>query len=163
MHYNHSLVCRTFKKLSNGRSSKMRQRKWTQAYLDGCAPFSTFTALSGSSRLNRHRVRGVGLVPKKHHQNHSSSRRSLASTQNLERTTEEHTSSSLRNGTKKLPSIWSRTYRTPIRARHSTRGVSRHRLGRSGIPGLGSRGERCRGWLRRCVTKFSPASASSLY
>lgn len=45
----YSFVCRTSKRLNNGRSSKMCRRKWIQPYLDGCAPFSTFNALSASS------------------------------------------------------------------------------------------------------------------
>lgn len=123
---------------------------------------SIITALSAPSCPNHSRARGAGAVPKKHHQNRSSSRRSLGSTPGLGRTTGKPTSSSLRNGTKRLPSIWSRTFHTPIQAKRSTRGAYRHRLGRNGIPGSGSRGEHCRGWLRRCVLQLSPISAGSL-
>ena len=68
-------------------------------------PLSAFTALSASSRLNRSRGRGVGLVPKKHHRSRSLSRRSLGSIPDPERTTGKLTSSSPRNGTRRLLSI----------------------------------------------------------
>jgi hypothetical protein len=128
----------------------------------GAFPFPTFAPLSESSLLNPSRARGVGLVRKKHHRSRSSSKRSLASTLDLEKTMEKLTSSFLRNGTRRLRSIWSRTYPIPIQARRSTRGAYRHRLGRNGTPGLGSRGKHCQGWLRRCVLLHFTTSTGSL-
>lgn len=153
---------RIFKRLNNGRSSKMHRRNWTRPYLDGCAPFSSFTGLSTSSPLNCSRVRGVGQVQKKHHRNRSSLRRLLASTPDLEKTMVRPTLSSLRNGTRRLRSTRSRISPIPIRARHSTRGACRHRLGPNGTPGLGSRGEHCRGWSKRCISLRSPTFVGTL-
>jgi len=41
--YTHLFARRTFKRLSNERSSKTRRRKWTRLFPDGYAPFSTST------------------------------------------------------------------------------------------------------------------------
>ena len=161
-HYVRWFATRTFKRLNSERPSKTHRRKWIQHSLDGCGPFAIFAILTAPSRLNRYRVHGVGVAPRKRHRSHSSSRRSLGSTPSLEKIMERPTSSSPRNGTKKLPSIWSRSYRTHIQARRNTREACRRRLGRNGIPGLGSRGEHCRGWLRRCVIWVLPSHEYTL-
>jgi len=140
----------------------MHQRKWTQRCLDGCITISAFAALSASSLFGFCRAHGAGVVQKKRHRNRSSSRRSLASIPDLEKTMAKHTSLSLRSGTRRLQSTRSRICPIPIQARHSTRGACRHQLGPSGTPDLGSRGEHCRGWLKRCVLLRSTIPVGSL-
>lgn len=102
------------------------------------------------SRFSSNRARGVAWASKKRQRlNRISSRSSQEWTPSPERTMARRTSSSLRNGTRRLRSTLSRTCHIRIRQRCSSRGVWTRQSAANGTRGSGSRGVRCRRLLKR--------------
>lgn len=83
--------------------------------------------------------------------NRNASKSFQVSTRQHEPTMARRISSFLRRGTRNWRSIWSRTSLTRTRARHSSSEQWGFRWGRNGIPGWGSREERCRELSKRYV------------